>query len=182
MLPWCDAIKCFQYSNQVLGPYPHRSARQPWGRILGSRSIVAFHPLRCSVAHMGCFLKIILYSQIQYIWIILYYKFHTRAFRVKQRGALWLWVGDKNTIYNIAVCSLPFSRLIPDLVILYFLLLAHSVVDLHPGVIETKQDKQNVALHRLWYGEPVRMGGWCWKQTNLWYHLTTCVLTFAAQF
>lgn len=37
----------------------------------------------------------------------------------------------------------------PDLVILYFLLLAHSVVDLHPGVMETKQEKQNVTLHRL---------------------------------
>ncbi len=75
----------------------------------------------------------------------------TTVFRLKQRRALWLWVGDKNTIYCIDVCLFPFSRSIPDLIILYFLLLAHSVVDLHPGVMETKQEtKCNPAQTMIW--------------------------------
>lgn len=70
---------------------------------------------------------------------------HTTVFRVKQRGALWLWVGDR-TLFT--VLSLLISRLIPDLVILHFLLLAHSVVHagLHPGAMATKQD---MTLHRM---------------------------------
>lgn len=53
-------------------------------------------------------------------------------------------------------CSLLFSRLIPDLVILCFLLLVRSVVDLHPGVMETKQEQQNAAPRRSRQGELAR--------------------------
>lgn len=66
------------------------------------------------------------------------------------------WRGGKHSVYCNAVCLFS-SRfpgwLIADLVIFNFILLAHSVVDLHPGVMETKQEQQNVTWHSLWYEE-----------------------------
>lgn len=76
---------------------------------------------------------------------------HTALLQQKQRSAC-VGGGKKHSVYCNAVCLFS-SRLIADLVIFNFILLAHSVVDLHPGVMETKQEQQNVTWHSLWYEE-----------------------------
>lgn len=71
--------------------YPHRSVRQPLGRILESKSTEAFPLWGCSVVHMGCSLK---NNTSQWggmkhnSWLV-----HFRGFKVKQGRDLWVWIG-----------------------------------------------------------------------------------------
>lgn len=86
----------------------------------------------------------------------------TTVFSVKQMKSLWLWVENKNTIYCIDVCSFPLN---PDLVILCFLLLAHSVVDPPPWchgnqTRETKLDDAQIIIERT------RENEWLLLKTN----------------
>lgn len=94
----------------------------------------------------GLFPEKTLYSEVK--WNILYYSSTKQYFgwnRKKLCGS-----GCQKYHYLLCCCLLiSFSILNPDLVILCFLRLAHSVVDLHPGVMETKQEKHNVTMHRL---------------------------------
>lgn len=65
------------------------SVHQTSERILGNRSIVAFRPLGCTVVHRGCFLQISQSVQMKYTVVLL-----LTVLRVKQRRALWAFVGD----------------------------------------------------------------------------------------
>lgn len=108
--------------------YPHKNVHQPWARIQANKSSVAFRPPRCSVADMDHFLgekrqqnKRILSSVKMYC--------ATAQPRGQLSGSGW----KTRTTFTVLLVS----RLSPDLFILCFL-----VLDLHPGVMETKQEKQ----------------------------------------
>lgn len=125
-----------------LPPYLHTSVRQLSGQILENRSSVAPPPLECTVAHRCRFLKRRPCRQVKRN--VLHYHYTQHHFSRNTGGT------QKYSVYCNAVCLLS-SRLIPDLVIVNCTLLAHSVVDLHPGVMETKQEQQNVMIWRMSY-------------------------------